>query len=258
MEQNQMKMQKLGIQPIIKFKKAPKHKAKPSKKMASRFRGGHWLTANEIEYIIEAFSDATAIESQARPYDLFVQEYRRLIEDRTKKYPWRLGVINTDESRGRGIHWVFYVAGIVDFKAYVYIWDSFKSTVLCNHILVKINRDLSGNLGEAKAFPVGLQTDGWSCGYFAVYWAIVLRKFINTGGQPLDLRGHLPELPPKWRETVWLLCEMRMTQNPYLRQYTRSLGLQGYLSGVYETKGRIRWTLMKRKLDEHRNYLKVC
>ena len=223
----------------------------------SRFRAGHWLTTNEIEYIISALSDATAVESQARPYDYFIREYQRELEGKTKSYPWRLGVINTDDSSGSGIHWVFYVAGIVDFKLYVYLWDSYESTILCNHILVKIKRDLQANVGVARAFPVGLQNDGWSCGYFAVYWAIVLRKFIRTGGHPVDLQDNLPELPPNWRDIIWLICETRLAQKDSLGQYASSLGLQGYLSDVYQTKGIIKWTPLKRKISEYRKFLQV-
>ena len=90
-------MRQLGLQAVVKMEKPRKNKTKSSKKKMSRFRAGHWLTTNEIEYIISALSDATAVESQARPYDYFIREYQRELEGKTKSYPWRLGVINTDD-----------------------------------------------------------------------------------------------------------------------------------------------------------------
>ncbi len=78
---------------------------------------------------------------------------------------------------------------------------------------------------SVELHSVGIQTGTWECGYFAVYWHLVLRLLISKGCRPpLHVRD-LPPPPKGWKRLLSLLLGVKEKQTNQLNATPMDLRL---------------------------------
>lgn len=113
---------------------------------------------------------------------------------------------NTGKSGTGGIHWILTAVKITKKGAKAIIWEPYDHERCCKHIrnsLKKACNDVSLHLtGQQKS------TDGWSCGYIAVWWAVLINMQLQGNGR--DDPWEEPDRPHlRWNELVWMLLKLR-------------------------------------------------
>ena len=178
------------------------------------------MTDNDILYVMSALLGSTSIFAPTA-YDLQANALQRKVnlmtnlrtngDDRATRAArrsqhwgqWATQVTNCGAARTGGIHWVLSSTYFGD-QPLAAIWEPLSSDNLSKDV-VGAFQEVCGPDGVTP-YIMEHQTDGWSCGYISVWWALYQHSITKTGGQPMESP---PRPPVGWDRIVWLMLEAR-------------------------------------------------
>ena len=141
------------------------------------------------------------------PYDYLIQ----IIIERGAKavnLPWDCCIVNTDPKTSGGNHWNLAMWRLHRNRLQITLWEPYSHNKYSAHIREQLEATFP--TATINAFKTGVQKrgDGWRCGYFTVWWKIMVVKLMAEGSAP---RGwEVPTPPPElWVSLVWKVLRAR-------------------------------------------------
>ena len=117
-------------------------------------------------------------------------------------------IVNTDPKTSKGNHWNLAMWRLHRNRLQITLWEPYSH----NHYSAEIKIQLEATFPTANinTFKTGVQKngDGWRCGYFAVWWKIMVVKLMAEGSAPRAWEAPTPP-PDLWVSLVWKVLRAR-------------------------------------------------
>jgi hypothetical protein len=201
--------------------------------VSNRHNQGYWLTSSDVMEIFRSFNriwlrQETVNDQPAYKKTVLVDHglgadlIMKTILDRQVQYggdnDFGMSVVNTDNSNGKGYHWVIVlfkrVHTVVDIRVYDPMVNADACTTIWENILLTKNDNFT--VKSCICTPLGWQKDGWRCGYYCVYALLaagltaheqvtqdaLLNPVLNADGE-LEMK----KMPRGFEHVVWTLLK---------------------------------------------------
>jgi hypothetical protein len=172
------------------------------------YKARHWLSTADLVYVSRALTGCVKTLLMPMSYETMVRAIEEGMNDKNPK--WHVATINTDDEHSAGLHWIvaMWLSGP---QPKVVLWEPYGNSNISKHIKQVLEKRFPACKGRVKLFTVGLQKDGWSCGYFCLYWWMVIQRLVDNGSPP-EQWSKPPDMPPGWRDLVYSLLRVRDLQ----------------------------------------------
>ena len=180
-----------------------------------KFHKGYWLSTDDILYVMTALLGTTAVyaptsyDVQARSLQQKVEHMAQLDGERAIRAArrsarwgqWTTQVTNCGRAGTKGFHWVLSSTFFGE-RPLARLWEPLSSDDLSFDVFDAF-RKVCGPVG-VNQYIMKQQSDGYSCGYITVWWALYQHSIIKSGGQPMESP---PPPPAGWEKIVWIMLE---------------------------------------------------
>jgi hypothetical protein len=181
------------------------------------YHHGYWPDVDDLHFLLCVFYDSNAVLAPGS-YNISARNMKRTIKKEKKegKRPkkWdvkRVQILNCDRSDKEGIHWILAVTDY-NKKYTVTLYEPLSHSNYSD----KVNKAFQETEAKTSLVITKVQRDGWRCGYFCLYWQLLLLLGIKQ-----DLPSTAP--PEGWENLVWMLLYVKELQQKDYKEDYRAL-----------------------------------